>query len=959
MDERLRDADPRRPPGGLDEVTFGPFRLVPAQRLLLENGAPVVLGGRALDILIALVSRPGELLSKMELLDLVWPGVFVAEGTLRVHVAGLRTALGDGRGGRRFIATTAGRGYSFVAPVSREGGAATTPVDTKEIPRPPEPPILATEVFGREDEVADVSAQVLQRRLVTLTGLGGVGKTTVALAATQALRSSFPAGVCFVDLTPLSNPGLVLSTLASALSLTLSPGEPLPALIRALGAQRLLIVLDNCEHVVTAAAALAGAILRGAPNVHILATSREPLRAQGEHVRRLQPLDLPADQQLPDDSAILASPAVKMFMARVEASGAYPVVFNTDVVAISDICRRLDGLPLAIELAAARVGTLGVRGVAARLSDRFSLLTGGYRTSPLQHQTLEATYDWSYQLLSPDAQNLLRCLGVFASDFSTQMAEDVFLQLGSDPSTFLDAFAEVTSTSLASQGLQREDATYRLLESTRTYARAKLAAEGDPDIVFRSHAITFLNHVNRVGEAVTRQSTAASAELFRELLDDLRVALDWAFSEAGDERLGVRLTIATAPLWAYLSLHEECRWRSATALEVLRKRGLGADADAMKLQAMLGTVLAYSSSVEAREAWKASLQVAQRNGNVEYQHRALRGLWTSNFSAGHLQEAVSILKNYAEVPGGLASLDDKSHWVRMRGMTRFYVGDFSGAQEDLESALDAYDQSQDLDLVRFQFDQRALVCVSLATTLWIKGDIERAISTAQLSLDYATRSEHDLSVVYALAYITCRMALLTGDLARAKDAVDQLFGRAMIHPLPLWDVIGRCWQGVLLARKGEFQAAADILGQALAVVPEGSFSLHSGMFRGEYAYAVASAGDPQRGLSLIDEPIRLCERLDERWCLPELLRLKGEILLREGASSVREAEVAFEAARTQARHLGALSWELRSTASLAKVWRADGRETHAKTMLTDVYSRFRDGWSTADLRLAKALIDEL
>jgi DNA-binding winged helix-turn-helix (wHTH) protein len=271
-------------------VSFGSFRLVPTQRLLLEDDNPVRVGSRALDILTALVERPGELIGKDELMARVWRGTFVEDGNLRFQVGALRRALGDGRGGRRYIATSAGQGYRFVAPVSVAETPAAAPLPAAATRQSHNLPQQLTRLIGRADAVSRIVARLQRHRLVSIVGPGGIGKTSVAIAVAAASINTYEHGVWLIDLAPLADARLVPSAVAQVLGFDIHSDDPVPGLVGALRDCRLVLVLDNCSHVIEAAAALAVAILRGAADVHILATSREPLRVEAEHVQRLPPL---------------------------------------------------------------------------------------------------------------------------------------------------------------------------------------------------------------------------------------------------------------------------------------------------------------------------------------------------------------------------------------------------------------------------------------------------------------------------------------------------------------------------------------------------------------------------------------------------------------------------------------------------------------------------------------------
>jgi DNA-binding winged helix-turn-helix (wHTH) protein len=365
-----------------DVVSFGPFRLFAAERLLEKADQPLQLGGRALDILITLVERAGEVVTRKDLISRVWPDVIVEEANLRVHVAGLRKALGDGHNGARYVANVPGRGYCFVAPVTRSALPRSLPqarsVATHRLRKLP---ARLTRMVGRDDTVRALSAQLMTRRFVSIVGPGGMGKTTVAVSIAHALIDDFEGAVFFVDLGALTDPGLVPTAVASALGFMVQAQDPFLSLLAFLGERRVLLLLDNCEHVIDAAAALAEPVVSEAPQAHILATSREALRVEGEYVHLLYPLDGPLDDVGLTAAEALTFPAVQLFMERAAASGNRGELSDVDAPIVAGICRRLDGIALAIELAASRVGTHGIRGTAELLDNRFKLLWQGRRTA--------------------------------------------------------------------------------------------------------------------------------------------------------------------------------------------------------------------------------------------------------------------------------------------------------------------------------------------------------------------------------------------------------------------------------------------------------------------------------------------------------------------------------------------------------------------------------------------------
>src|SRR6267143_277706 len=481
--EALEDDSP------MDEETFafGSFRLIPAQRVLLEDEKPLRLGSRALDILVTLVESAGETIGKDRLIARTWPDTVVDEGALRVHVAALRKALGDGRAGKRYIVNNPGRGYSFAAPVAREQRQpAIAPTNGTAVRGNLQ--ALLTRIVGRDDIIAALAAQLTQRRFLTIVGPGGIGKTTVALAVAEKVSASYEDGVWFVGLASLPDPDLVTSALGTVFGVSLPGANPISGLAGWLRDKRALIVLDSCEQVIDAAAAIAEAILKAAARVSILATSREPLRAEGEWLHRLSSLELPPRSDYLTPEGALQYSAVQLFNERAIATMDGFALGEDDVAPVLEICHRLDGVPLALELAAARVDVFGIKGLAARLDDRFAVLTSGRRTAFPGHQTLRAAMDWSYEVLPETEQVLFRRLAVFRGSITMEAAADVAIDERIAEADVIEGVANLAEKSLVTTDISGDITCHRLLDTTRSYALDKLTDSAEAEEVARRHA---------------------------------------------------------------------------------------------------------------------------------------------------------------------------------------------------------------------------------------------------------------------------------------------------------------------------------------------------------------------------------------------------------------------------------------------------------------------------------------
>jgi predicted ATPase/DNA-binding winged helix-turn-helix (wHTH) protein len=534
-------------------ILFGQFRLVPEARMLTRNGAPIQLGARALDILITLIERAGQLVSKAELIAAVWPTTFVEESNLRVNVAALRRALGDDGSEARFVVSVPGRGYMFIA----DGGGDPTLALSDDANGRDYAPVPLVRLVGRDDIADEIAGRLRVHRLVTIAGTGGMGKTVVALAIAHQLAGAFRDGVQVVDLGSLAGRVALDAHLASLLRLPAPTTYELQYIIAHLRTRHMLIVFDNCEHVIESVSEIVEVILKGAPEVHILATSREPLRATGEWVQRLGPLAVPPVSRALRAAEALEYPAVQLFMERVLACHECRELADADAAVVTEICTRLDGLPLAIELAAARVPLFGLRGLAERLDDRFSILTQGRRTALPRHQTLEAMIDWSYGTLSEEEQIVWCRLAVFRGAFTIAAAAAIGNDPLADQAGIIDILASLVEKSLLSVDARAGETRYRLLESLRFYALDKLSEHGEPQAARRRHAQYWYERC--VESCYDWQKTPTAEWLSKKSNDvaDIRAALEWAFTCAGDPILGIRLTAACAPLWFKMLLLPE------------------------------------------------------------------------------------------------------------------------------------------------------------------------------------------------------------------------------------------------------------------------------------------------------------------------------------------------------------------------------------------------------------------
>src|SRR5271156_2982208 len=507
------------------QISFGPFRLHPAARLLEREGIPVKLGDRALDVLIVLIERAGEVVSKGELYSRVWRNAVVEEGSLRVRIVELRKALGDRQSGARYVANVQGQGYSFVTPVLRHRGSKDGVHEDDTSEKPTTLPPRLVRMVGREDTVKKISAQLTAKRFVTIVGPGGIGKTTVAKSVGHRLFDVFKNAIHFVDLSLLTDPSLVSSAVAETLGLKVTSEAPVQSIISYLRHMDMLLVLDGCEHVIETIASLAEGLFSEAPRIYILSTSREPLLVEGECVYRILPLESPPDNSDLTATDALKYPAVQLFVERIATRVNEFKLSDADAPSAAAICRRLDGIALAVELAAGRVEAYGVRGTEALLDDQFRFLTTSRRTGLPRHQTLRATLDWSYDLLTDTEKTVLRALSIFVGSFTLEAAQEIVSEHDTDDSVVVGAIADLIAKSLVSVELGDSVPRYRLLDTTRAYIREKLIESGEGSPVCRRHAKHCCAVLERINMTSSVLSVAARAAGPDELIGNIRAAV--------------------------------------------------------------------------------------------------------------------------------------------------------------------------------------------------------------------------------------------------------------------------------------------------------------------------------------------------------------------------------------------------------------------------------------------------
>lgn len=934
---------------------FGSFRLLPEQQALLNGDLSVRVGARQLELLLALVEKPGEVVTKQELIARVWPDGPVDAGNLKVNIATLRKALGDVNKSPQYIATVSGRGYKFVAEAELiETDAYAQGLNS----RGSNVPTTTIAILGRESAINELSSKLEETRLLTVTGPGGIGKTTTALAVARAIASRFESGVWYVDLASLGDPKLIPRAIASTAGLTIHSDNILSALAAFLKDSHLLVVLDNCEHLIDDVAQCVDQLLTTTKRLHLLATSRERLRISGEFVYRLPPLAMPEDVSQITAKDALRFPAIQLFVERASASGNPFKLTDRNAPTVSAICRSLDGIALAIELAASRANSLGPKVLLSGLSERFKVLDHGRQTPSPRHRTLYDTIDWSYRLLTDVEQRVLQSLSIFTGTFSLHAAVAIASGGGVEPSDVMDATANLVSKSLA-LATSNGELHYRLLETTRAYARGKLAQmEQQADISAR-YARFFFKELNRAKLDLSVLSSAEWLDRYTQGVDDVRCTFEWTFSASNNSVVdGVKLAVAAIPFWSRLSLLDECLKWVDRALSL----SSGADTsniDLMKLHEARGASLLYTQgpSIKVRQSFSRALRLAEVSDKANYQVRCLWGLGYTHLYGGRIRFALESAKRLQAIADSSHDLAGKKDGERIAAVALHYMGKHLPAA-DLLRHLDRgiLAPEKGARLARFQLDHRISVHSTLAHLLFVTGRPDTALRRVSLAIDEAIEIGHSVSLGSILVLAAIPIAIYRRDIERADTLLAMLKTIITNHGLVIWRTMADCLAGALQVMRND-PTGLDSLAASLDVLRDAKCGVRYAFYMGILGGGLATAGQSVNALKVINTALSWSARHEENWCVPELLRIKGCILI--GSADAIEADQVLKRSIHLSRKQGALGFEIRAAVDMARLLQASHRQIEAKELLSSVYGRFEEGFDTADLMAANALLAEL
>jgi len=921
-------------------LRFGPFELSSDRRELRRDDIVLPLGSRALAVLIYLAERPGEVIAKKELIDYVWPDVTVEEGSLRVHVAAIRKALGDGKFGNRYIANIQGRGYSFVGTVTAVGdGAADTAPRRYQGALPARP----RRMVGREPVLREVMDNLRAERFITLLGPGGIGKTTIAVAAGHAIADEFGGEVYFVDLGSLTDPDYVVRAIGTSLGLVLKSKEASLELIDLIRSRKLLIILDNCEHVIQAVASIAEQLFQGAEQVHLLTTSRESLRVEGEHCRRIFPLDSPPADSEQTADAVLRYPAVQLFVERVTARGGNFGLTDDEAPFVADMCRRLDGVPLAIELAAGPVAALGLRSTVARLASRLELLKLGHRTAVARHQTLKATLDWSYDLLSGVERIIFRRIARFVEHFSLEEARYIASEQGYDKGEICDAIAGLVEKSLIYTQLDDGQPQYRLLDTTRAYALEKLKEHDELDAISLRHAECVAQELETQKVMLSALPRVERVATYSRQLSNVRSALEWSFGPNGSDEVSTRLAAASMQLFLELSLLIECQAWAEQAMARLGDQHKNSRRE-LEICASLPLALMHTegSNPGVRSAFSRALDLAVMQQDLGYELRLLSGLFMYSRWTADIPGALDIAARSQEVALKTLDPDDIALAESMLGAANHLAGNHLLAQKHFEAGLRQSASGSRLRAGHHLFYHTSLLLVGMARSLLYRGLLDQSLDYARLAIEEGEKSDHPATLCQSLSLVL-PVYLALEDWQRSGQYIAQLTDLSAAHSLRPYRAVATGLRGRWLLLQGIIRDGVPLLKRTLEDLEAQRHEMLNMDFVCDLGAGLAALGQHEEALTLVVNALDVQMRGGKFLYVPALFRVKGLILASRSAEDYPEAEKSFLSSIEWAGRQSATLFELKSAVDLAELLLSQKRMPEAYKHISAALGRAPDG----------------
>ena len=776
-------------------LKFGDFELEMPHKTLSRDGNRLKLGGRAASLLAVLAEADGALVTTDELLSRVWPDETIDDSAIRVHLSALRKVLGLSEDGAHLIVNETGRGYRLALTAIRtDRSSSGSPIaeDTVSINLP----LRIDVIIGRDQIITSLSEELISRRLITVAGPGGIGKTTVGVAAGRATAKKIGASAFFVDFSPIGNDGIVAPTIAVALDLKGATSDLIGTLISSFRGQSILLVFDNCEHVLGEVARIAESLLSALPDIMILCTSREPLGAQGEWIHRLAPLEFPMTDTDNNNiaEAIRGFSSIQLFCERAKSVRNDFALNSDNYRVVVNICRQLDGMPLAIEFAAARMNVMTASAISEGLKKRFDLLTKGRRTAIPRHKTLRATLDWSYDLLGENARQVLNRLSVFRSTFDVSDARAVADGGNISADAVFDELFDLVEKSMLIPHLSNGEMHYRLLETTRQYALEKLIASGEAKAVRQKHAQHITALFSEVKDVWEGKVSRVRIDAKIGYLDDVRAAIDWALGGDGDITLGQGVLAASSPIWFYLSLPGEFITHTRRFLGAVNYDG-GCDRS-FELLAAYGHALWHKQGPghEMRNAFEKALAIAHRINDDTLVLRAIWGIWAELILSGKYDESRVVANDFIARLCPNLGAGIHAGGLHMQALSSHFCGDHTAALKYIEPVMK---DERSPDRNNAQFDRKVGVTSLLIRLKWYSGEPQEALKMARNCAQYALDLDHSLSICYGLSFGCIPVAIANGEYDLAANWISELRRQARDKDLDHWGYFADGYQAAI------------------------------------------------------------------------------------------------------------------------------------------------------------------
>jgi predicted ATPase/DNA-binding winged helix-turn-helix (wHTH) protein len=929
---------------------FGSFRFLPRHQLLLREGRPVKLGCRAMDILHLLLKNAGEPVSKRALQKFVWPDTFVHESNLKVHIHSLRRALGEASPHTPYICTVAGRGYRFIQSVSIEP-IAPTQLSCEVVPLIHSLPAQRT-LIGRIDEIDRVANLLAARRLVTLVGPGGVGKTAVAVAVAHRMQRKFPDGTYFLDLSLTNDSAVVPNILAAMCGIRGHPADIVAAVAAYLGNRRVLILMDSCEHVLASVASIATRLQEAGVAACVLATSLEPLRLNTETVQLIEPLDYPPTSQVRPLEDALRYPAIELFATRASEWVDYQLT-EGDVPAGATLCEKLDGLPLAIELAATQLDRYSPATLLESLDRRVGLLRNENPAAHRRHRTLWATLDWSYQLLSSSEAMIFRLVSLFAGTFAQEDVVAMAQVAGYNAYQTAVALGGLVTKSLVAAEVDEDSLRYRLLDCARVYAAEALSRDPLAVDARRRFAHFMLTTLERFAqERLSHVLTAKDLTPYKRRLNDLREALGWCFGSDGDSALGIEITVAAIPLWDELSLMLDEQLHVEQAIKYSASAACSANQ-----RAQLASRKAWRSlnerAPEAWDDWILAVRFADEANDMDQRLRARWGQMAHFIMAGGYGESLLCLAAYRRLAAPHKNGVAVPEGERLGALAELHLGKLVVAREKFERfSREILLEGSGSVVRRYQVEPYTVIQNSLVVLTWLMGSPDRAALMATDTVEYLGRSGHLYAETYVLATGAIPISLWNGDIAGFERYTARL-GASLVAGSTAWVPMHRFYRALSLHLRGE-QIAVENMRVAVDQILATGFLMRVPFYLTLLADAFLRNGSLAEAERAVEEALSVHARSQEAFSFPDVLRVKAKVLEARGRQDL--GEVVLQEALTKSIEMAACSLQLRVACDLADLWMRQGREEKAVELLGPVYGVFSEGHGTRDLQRASMLL---